>query len=214
MIKPTMPLYMLGAGGHAKVLLALIEALGSSIKGVFDPVLFRQGISHWHGLSVLGDDEVLKGMQGERKALINGIGQTVADQTRRGVYKKMLDSGFVFPPLVHPASWVAKDASLSDGVQVMAGAVIQPDCQIGENSIVNTCASIDHDSRIGAHVHIAPGATLCGGVRVGDGAFVAAGATIIQDIQVGEGAVVGAGVTLVRDLPGGQIVLGAKARFG
>lgn len=208
---PGLPLVMVGAGGHAKVLQALALAAGHSVAGVCDPQLAGQGQSHWRGLPVLGGDEALEQFDPATVGLINGIGQLVRSQARQDVYRRLRRAGFDFPVLVHPTAWVAPTAQLAQGVQVMAGAVVQPDCSIGENSIINTRAGIDHDCIIGAHVHVAPGATLCGGVRVGDGAFIATGATVIHGITVGGNTVVGAGATLVRDLVADQVLLGPRS---
>lgn len=209
-----LPLLLLGAGGHAKVLLALLTALGQQVSGICDPVLARQNAKEWRGVPVLGDDDALAAVDPTSVGLVNGIGQTVGGTARRQLHERFKAMGFHFPSLVHPAAWVAAEARLADGVQVMAGAVVQPDCEISENVIINTCAGIDHDVLIGAHAHIAPGASVCGGAIVGAGAFVAAGATVIQGITVGEGAVVGAGVALVRNLPANEILLGAPGRPG
>ena len=78
-------------------------------------------------------------------------------------------------------------------LQIMAGAIIQPGCTIGNNVLINTRVSVDHDCIIGDHVHIAPGAILCGGVTVGEGAFIGAGAIIPEGRNVPAGAFVKAG---------------------
>lgn len=208
------PLILLGAGGHAKVLLALARAAGLVVKGLCDPALAKLGTPDWQGLPVLGGDEFLERLGRVEAGLINGIGQTVGSTLRRQLFERLAAQGFAFPALVHPAAWVAPEVALGQGVQVMAGAIVQPDCRIGENTIINTRASVDHDGRIGKHVHLAPAATLCGGVQVADGVFVGTGATLVQGLSIGAGAVVGAGVTLLRDLPAGARVLGAPARFG
>ena len=206
-------LVMLGAGGHARVLHALLVAIGRPLAGVCDPGLAAQGAQLWHGVPVLGDDDVLLTFATAEVGLINGLGQLVGERSRQALFRRFSGLGYSFPPLVHPAAWVAPGVALGSGVQVMAGAVIQPDCSIGANTIVNTRAGIDHDCRIGAHVHIAPGATLCGGVAIDDGAFVGAGATVIQGIEVGAQAVIGAGATVVRNLCDGAQVLGAAVRL-
>lgn len=203
-------LVMIGAGGHAKVLHALALALGHRIVGVCDPQLVQQGQSHWRGVPALGGDDALEQFDPAVVGLINGIGQLVGSQARQDIYTRLRQAGFHFPALVHPAAWVASSARLTQGVQIMAGAVVQPDCSIGENSIINTHASVDHDCVIGANVHIAPGATLCGGVRVHDMAFIGAGATVIQGLSIGQGAVVGAGVTLLHNLGAAHIIRSAK----
>ena len=92
------------------------------------------------------------------------------DNLRERLYAAWRAKGYDFPALVHPSAWIAPGVILGDGVQVMAGVVIQPGCAIGENSIVNTRAGVDHDCSIGCDVHVAPGATLCGAVTVEYGA--------------------------------------------
>lgn len=207
------PLVLIGAGGHARVLLALARAAGHPVLGVCDPTLAADGISCWEDLEVLGDDGALDRLPPNRVALVLGIGQTVTGDLRERFYATWCARGYDFPALVHPSAWIAPDVVLSDGVQVMAGAVIQPGCAIGENSIVNTSACVDHDCHIGRDVHVAPGATLCGTVTVEDGAFIGAGATVIQGLRIGARAVVGAGVTLVGDLRPTMTILGAANRL-
>lgn len=212
-LSPVRPLVLLGAGGHARVLLALARAAGLAVLGVCDPRLVTDGTQRWDGVDVLGDDAALNRHPPDAVQLMLGLGQLATGSPREHLYRAWRARGYEFPVLIHPAAWVAPDAIFAAGAQVMAGAVVQPGCEIGENSILNTCASVDHDCRIGADVHIAPGATLCGAVTVGSGAFVGAGATVVQGLRIGERAVVGAGVTLVRDLAPSTTVLGAPNRL-
>lgn len=206
------PLVMLGAGGHAKVLLSLVQAAGLELLGVCDPVLSSQGVDRWRGIVVLGGDEVLDALEPASVDLINGVGQLVGGMGRRKIFASLKEKGFHFPVLVHPTAWVDATAILQEGVQIMAGVVIQADVVIGSNSIINTLAGIDHDCCLGEDVHVAPGATLCGGVQVNDRAFIASGATVIQGLTVGQDAVVGAGAVLVRNLAARQVLLGPAAR--
>ncbi len=206
------PLVLLGAGGHARVLLALARAAGHSIQGVCDPLLAANDVVSWEGLEVLGDDHALERLAPDSVDLILGVGKLVEGNEREQLYSFWRARGYAFPALVHPTAWVAPSVVLSDGVQVMAGVLIQPGCNIGENSIINTRAIIDHDCRIGRDVHVAPGATLCGSVVVEFGAFIGAGATVIQGVRIGNNAVVGAGVTLVRDLESSATIVGAANR--
>ncbi len=208
----TLPLVLLGAGGHARVLLSLARAAGHALAGVCDPVLKQKGVAMWCGIPVLGGDEALEGMSPQSHALVNGVGALPGRDTRRRLYERHREKGFAFPVLVHPFSWVDASVVLADGVQVMAGAVIQPHCTLGANTTINTGATVDHDCTIESHVHIAPGATLCGGVSVASEVYVGAGATIIQNLHVGASAVVGAGVTCVRNVDAGTVILGAGVR--
>lgn len=204
------PHILLGAGGHAKVVLALARAAGLLVHGLCDPALAQRKVSNWHGLNVLGGDEALQQWTPEKCLLLNGVGPALHDEVRFQLYDSLRRRGYCFPPLIHPRAWVDESVTLSEGVQIMAGAIIQPDCVVGENTVINTNASVDHDCRLGAHVHIAPGATVCGGVVIEDHAFVGSGATVIQNIRIGKLAVVGACTALVRDLPANGRVLAAS----
>lgn len=204
---------ILGAGGHAKVLLSLLQAIGADVRGVCDPGLAAQSVTMWRGIAVLGGDEALDQLDPASVGLVNGMGQVVGSLRRQGLFDALSARGFGFPALVHPAAWVDPSVVLHAGVQVMAGAVIQPDATIGANTIVNTGARIDHDCTIGEHVHIAPGAVLCGAVQVARGAFIGAGSTTIQGVSIGESCVVGAGAVLVRNLQAGHRVVGSPVRI-
>ncbi|MGX9565678.1 MULTISPECIES: acetyltransferase [Pseudomonas] len=207
------PLIVLGAGGHAKVVVALLRALGADVKGVCDPGLVSTSITSWRGLEVLGGDEVLQRLDAGSVALVNGLGQVVGSSRRKDMFLELKARGYQFPSLVHPTAWVDPSVELGEGVQVMAGAVIQPDVTIGEDTIINTGSRIDHDCIIDRHVHVAPGAVLCGAVRVASDVFIGAGSTIIQGLSVGQGAIVGAGVTVIRDLQARRVVVSSPVRI-
>jgi len=121
--------------------------------------------------------------------------------------------GYRFKTLVDPTAFIAADVELSDGVQVMAGVIIQAGTKIAENTIVNSGAIVEHDCRIGRHVHIAPGAVLSGTVDVGDGVHVGTGATIIQGISIGAGSIIGAGSVVTQDIACNRIVYPPRSQI-
>jgi sugar O-acyltransferase (sialic acid O-acetyltransferase NeuD family) len=162
---------------------------------------------------VLGGDDALERLDSEQVLLIHGVGQLPRSFIRQHIHERLKSKGFRFATMVHPYSWVDETAVLGEGVQIMAGAIIQPDVTMGAGTIINTGASIDHDCRIGAYVHVGPGAVLCGNVEVQEGAFIAAGATLVPGLTVARGAIVGAGVTLVRDLMEHQCAVGPALRL-
>jgi sugar O-acyltransferase (sialic acid O-acetyltransferase NeuD family) len=196
------PVVLIGAGGHASVVLEMLELQSIEVVGVVDPVL-DPDVHGPNGLPVLTDECLSKSYPADRFDLANGVGMLPGQQSRKNAYKRLSDEGYAFPALVHPRSILAQDAVLVDGVQIMAGATIQHASEIGCNVIVNTGAQVDHHCRVGDNCHIAPGAILCGGVILGDDVFVGAGAVIINNISIGEKAVIGAGAIITRDIPAG-----------
>ena len=206
-----MPVVVLGAGGHAKVLINALQLCNVEILGITDPdpTLLGQELL---GVPVIGTDEVLKNYSIEKVHLVNGLGTVDLSPTRAGIFNDCNNLGFVFAQVIHPMAVVAGETKLGEGVQVMAGAVIQPGSFVGCNSIINTRASVDHDCTIGSHVHIAPGVTLSGGVTVGACSHIGTGATLIQGVSVGTGCLVAAGAVVVKDISAGVMVRGVPAR--
>lgn len=212
MSESLIPLILIGAGGHAKVLLSLMLDLGRPILGVCDPALLRSGIETWRDIRVLGDDSALDSFDPVSVKLVNGIGYVPGSSTRHTLHQMLIRRGFKFAILVHERAWVDSSCLIGEGSQIMAGAVLQADASVGVSCIVNTGATVDHDCVIEDHVHIAPGATLCGGVRIGSGAFIGAGATLIQGVRVGAGAVVGAGTVVLKNISEKELFLGHQSR--
>lgn len=207
----SLPVLILGAGGHAKVLIEALSASSVEILGVVDPDPALMGMPVL-GVPVLGDDrEVLKYSSGAVR-LVNGLGSIGLPTRRQSLFEQLKAQGYIFATVVHPSAVVATDAQLGEGCQVMAGVVIQPGSQIGCNTIINTRASVDHDCIIGDHVHISPGVTLSGGVNIGAGSHIGTGATLIQGISIGRGCLVAAGAVVIKDIADGASVRGVPAR--
>ena len=202
---------VLGAGGHARVLIDALLLLGWDVLGVTVPA-GRSSASELLGVSVIGDDRQINRYSRQDVRLVNGIGSVGDVATRRRLFEAWQARGYQFATVVHPSVIVARDVTLDEGVQVMAGAVIQTGCRVGANAIINTASSIDHDCRIGAHCHIAPGVTLSGNVEVGERTHLGAGAVVIQGVKIGADALVAAGAVVTRDVAAGQRVQGVPAR--
>lgn len=206
------PMVMLGAGGHAKVLLDLVQALGQQVVAVCDPALASGGVTDWRGVKVIGDDQAVFGFKPDECRLINGLGSLPGQALRFVLHEKFTQQGYQFATLVHPSAVIGGGVTLGQGAQIMAGAVVQADADIGAGTILNTGALVDHDCRVGDHCHIAPGAVVCGGVSLGRRVHVGTGAKIVQGVSVGEHSVVGAGAVVLRDIPRRHKVLGAAPR--
>ena len=205
-----LPLVLVGFGGHAGVVLDAIRLLGRQVVGFTEKHACRAaGIPG--EVRYLGCDDVLAEMDPSSVELVLGMG-SIGDCTARSqVFGRLAGLGFKFASVIHPRACIAATVAAGDGLQAMAGSVVQHGCRIGVNVIVNTGAIIDHGSSVGDHVHVAPGATVCGDVCLGSGCHVGAGATVIQGIEVGEGAIVGAGAVVVRDVPPRTVVCGVPA---
>lgn len=195
---------VIGAGGHAKVVLATIEAAGGHVLHVLD-----DSPSLW-GTTLLGRE--IKGPI-SAELVPTGARAVLAVGANRGRESLAGRLPVRWGTVVHPSAVVHASVVLGEGTVVFAGAVIQPDTRIGPHGIVNTSASIDHDGALGSFVHIAPGAHLAGRVTVGDGALIGVGSAVIPGIAIGAWATVGAGSSVVRNVADGITVAGCPARL-
>lgn len=204
------PVILLGSGGHARVLLDMLRRLEVEILGIVDP--HRPVGGDYLGVGILGDDAAIFDYSAGQIELVNGIGSLPGDSgLRAALFEQFRLRGYRFKTLIDPRAFVADTAELAEGVQAMAGVIIQAGTQIALNCIVNSGAIVEHDCRIGSHVHIAPGAVLSGGVEVGDRVHIGTGAAVIQGIKIGEDSVIGAGSVVTRDVGCRRIVYPARS---
>lgn len=199
---------IIGAGGHAKVVIEAVRAAGlGEVVGIVDPA---PASSHVLGVPVVGRDEDLPRLRSEGvTAAVVALGHN-ALRLRVGAVLRGL--GYELPAVVHPSAFVAPSARVADGAVVMARAVVGTDTSVGALAIVNTGAVVDHDGVIGAAAHVAPGCALAGNVAVGERALVGVGSAVRPGIRIGADAVVGAGSAVVADVEAGGRVGGAPAR--
>lgn len=188
------PVIVLGAGGHARVLIDALRLSSVDIIGVTD-LLPPAGMQELK-LKYLGDDQAVFTYTPQEIQLVNGIGSINVSSKRKNLFNQFKEKGYQFREVIHPSVVIASSVKLQEGVQIMAGAVIQTGSVIGRNTIINTRASIDHDSSIGDHVHVASGAIVCGGVTIEDSVHVGAGAIVTQGATIPKGTLIKAG-TLV-----------------
>ncbi len=196
--------FVVGGGGHAKVVVATLQAAGYRVKGIYDDDPGKQG-QEILGIPVVGtleDAEAREGVPGIVAVGDNRLRQQIARRLHR----------WKWIAVVHPAAWVHPSVTLGEGTVVFAGAVIQPDAHIGAHGIVNTGASVDHDCMVGDFVHIAPGVRLAGGVALGEGVLMGIGSVATPGVRIGAWTTVGAGAAVVRDLPSRVVAVGVPAR--
>ena len=201
--------YLIGCGGHGRVVLDALLASGQNIDGIIDAQLVIG--SEIFGIKVLGGDELIESFDSNSTQLINGLGSTGSTTKRTEIFTFWANLGYKFVGVVHPAASVGAECEINPSAQIMAGAVLQNRVSVGENVVVNTRASIDHDATISDHVVVSPGAIISGSVQIGRGSFVGAGAVIIQGIEIGENCTVGAGAVVRHNVKTTATVVGNPA---
>lgn len=203
-------IYLVGCGGHGRVVLDALLSAGLNVAGIADPALTRGDTVF--GVPVMGGNELLDRLDPGGALLANGLGANPDVAARRRFFEGVVERGFSFAKLRHPSVVTGRDCTFGDGSQVMAGAVLQYGVTVGENAVINTRASIDHCCEIGAHSFVSPGVVLTGNVKVGEGVFIGAGAIVLPGVTIGARSIVGAGAMVHKDIPAGRIVAGNPAK--
>ena len=203
----TQRLLIVGAGGHAKVVIEAARAAGFAPVAVVDP----QARGDVLGVPVRGTDEdvAILWASGEFDAAAVAIGDNQLRLRLAGTLRRI---GCSTPAIVHPRATVSPTAEIYDGVVVMAHAVVNACARIGRDSIVNTAAIVEHDCALGEAVHAAPRSVMGGSCSFGSLTLFGIGAVARPGVKVGSRVVIGAGATVVSDIPDGWVVAGTPAR--
>lgn len=198
-------LIVLGAGGHAKVVVGTLESLGKRACALYDDDLEKVG------MKVMGV-EVLGAISGLNSALTSSAVAAIGNNEARKTITEGFN-GFEWLTVIHPMAYVHPSVKIGNGTVVFAGAIIQPGAVIGEHCIINTGAVVEHDCVLEDFAHVAPGSKIAGGVRIGEGTLIGIGVSIVPKVKIGEWTIVGAGGSVVCDLPSRVKAYGVPARI-
>ena len=204
----TRDIVVIGASGHAKVIIDIIEREGAyRIAGLIDS--YKELHTQVMGYEILGREDSLPALVTEGR-ILGGIVAIGHNWMRSQMVQRIreLAPGFVFVNAIHPSAQIARDVELGCGVAIMAGVSVNPGCRIGDFCFLNTNASVDHDNVLEEFSCLQPNAATGGNVRVGAFTAVSMGATVIHGVTIGPHTVIGAGATVLRDVPGLVVAYG------
>jgi UDP-perosamine 4-acetyltransferase len=199
---------VLGAGGHAKVVIEILRAAGHQISycvGGEDSPKECMGVP-----VLLGDDHLFKLRDAGYSSIFPAIGSNLVRQ-RAAIHAVKL--GFTLVNAISPYAIVSPSLVIGKGVVIMSGVVINAQCNIEDLVIINTGATIDHDCHIGVGAHVAPQCALAGNVKVGQGVFLGIGTVVIPDITIGSHSIIGAGGVVISDIPPSSTAVGNPAKI-
>jgi sugar O-acyltransferase (sialic acid O-acetyltransferase NeuD family) len=192
------PILLVGAGGHAKACIDVIEQEGHYlVKGL-------TGLSHEIGSQILdypilGADENLPDLLEDCRNVLIAIGQIETPNLRMRLFDLLQKNNCVLPTIVSPRAYVSPYAKLGIGTIVMHGSIINAGAEVGENCIINSQSLIEHDVVIEDHCHIATAAKINGGVYIGKGTFIGSNSSVRQCVNIGERCVIGMGQQVLVD---------------
>lgn len=200
MAKPS--LIMIGAGGHTRSCIDVIEAEGSfKIAGLVGKS--EELHQKYCGYEVIATDADLPRLAVEYQNALISVGQINSSESRERLYQMARNAGFALPVIVSPYARVSTHAQIGEGSIIMFGAMVNTRASVGANCIINSGALVEHDARVGDHCHISTGAILNGNVTVGASCFIGSGTVTKHGVSIGNHCLVGMASVIRHDLPDG-----------
>ncbi|HWD87873.1 MAG TPA: acetyltransferase [Mucilaginibacter sp.] len=195
-------IYLFGAGGHAKVIIEILQAQGVSGMEAIDA----------HKVGAVLNVPILHRSIPEKLEAGDGVIIAIGNNyVRNRISRERNDVDYA--KAIHPSCNISPTAVIGAGSVAMAGVSVNADSVIGEHVILNTNCCVDHDCKIGDCAHISPNAALAGNVKIGEGTQIGIGACVIPGINIGKWATIGAGAVIIEDVPDYAVIAGNPGRI-
>lgn len=204
-------LVVMGAGGHAREVLDVLESLPDG-PGRERTTVFAQPGSTGAAAAALVRDrgyELLDAVPADATHYLPAVGDPAL---RRRFVLLAEERGLLPVQAVSPLSTVPDAVRDVPGLVAFARSHLSTNVALGVHCHLNTGCQVSHDAWLGDRVTLGPGTLLAGGVVVEDDAFLGVGAVVLPGRRIGRGAVVGGGAVVVHDVAPGATVVGNPAR--
>jgi sugar O-acyltransferase (sialic acid O-acetyltransferase NeuD family) len=194
---------LLGAGGHARACVDVIEQEGRFAIGGLLGLPEEVGLRVL-GYPVVGTDEDVANLGAKYDCAFVTIGQIKTPSVRMRLFASLEALGVELPTVISPRAYVSPYARVGIGTIIMHGAIVNAGALIGRNCILNSHSLVEHDVVLGDHCHVSTAAAINSGVRVGNGSFIGSGSTVRQGLVIGERCLVGMGQSVLADCASGS----------
>jgi sugar O-acyltransferase (sialic acid O-acetyltransferase NeuD family) len=201
------PLYIYGAGGLGREVLAMVHLLDEwEPKGFIDDNAIAgstiKNLPVYSSISALGRVTEL--------SVVIAIGDPLIRRKIAG----QLPTGVACPIIKHPKAEIIDQGSvvIGKGCIVSAGVVLTTDIIIGEHVLINLNATIGHDVRVGSFSSIMPSVNIAGGVTIGEAVLLGSGSNVRNGVYAGNNSKIGMGAVVIRNVNEGDTVVGVPAK--
>jgi len=202
---------VIGAGGLAK---QLIDDLESAFQA--DKIVFYDGIND-HMTDFLGRYAVINSIEEVKLQLKKYDGTyllAIGNPTiKQKVDKEFMEYGGKITSVISKRAQISNHVGIiEEGVNILAGTVIECGVHIKRGTNVNVNCSITHDSQIGTYCEIGPGVQICGEAKIGNNCSIGAGAIILPKIQIADNCTIGAGAVINKNVEANSVMVGNPAK--
>jgi sugar O-acyltransferase (sialic acid O-acetyltransferase NeuD family) len=129
-------------------------------------------------------------------------------EKKKNIVDEILELGGNLATIIHPSSFVNKNAVIEAGTFIYPMCNIDKGVVIGKSVVLNNSVVVSHDSVIGECSYLSPGVIVCGKVIIGNNVFIGAGTVISNDIIIGNNCVIGPNSLVTKSLPHGTNAIG------
>lgn len=191
---------IIGAGGFGREICSILPDMGYSLDRYLDDKVelgFKQ-------------IEALNNREFSPDYLQICIGNS---KTREAVYKK-IKRKYNFPRLIHSSVIIQDRDSVSFGVGTIlcAGSIFTCGIKLGNFCVINLNCTIGHDVIMEDFCSLMPSVNIGGSVYLEKGVFIGTGATILPGVRIGANAIIGAGSVVTKNVLAGSVVKGVPAK--
>jgi hypothetical protein len=197
------PVLIMGTGGFAIEICALLRAAGRQVAGFIGP---------YEGVPLpaphLGGDDILERAPPESRVLV-AVGEP---KLRKRLTELVARTGRTLETFISAQAFVAADATVEEGAMIYPHATVHARAHLGRGVLVNSNASVGHETHIGDYSTVGPGVSLGGRCHIGAGTYLGIGCSMLEELTIAAGAVIGAGAVVVRDIDTAGTYAGVPAR--
>jgi sugar O-acyltransferase (sialic acid O-acetyltransferase NeuD family) len=195
---------IIGAGGHARTLINILELRAYQVKGVYDDNFkeeYRGEIIE--GYPLLGGLEAID--PSEKVIIAKGNCQDLkklSDQFQ----SQLLDDN-----LIHPSALV-ETKRIGTSNQISAMSYVSKSANIGASNLIYSQSTIEHEVELGDYNVVTVNVSLCGRVKIGNGCFFGAGSVVLPNLSICDEVTIGAGAVVTQDIKEAGTYVGMPAK--
>jgi len=196
--------YIIGAGGHGRVVKDIIESQNDRVVGFIDDNSLLHG-TLIDGVEVLGGLNILPNMHNAHCII------AIGDNYTREKIRNVVGDKVVWYTAIDKSAVISKTAIVGEGTVIMPNAVINSSSSIGNHVIINSGSIIEHDCIIHDYAHIAPRVAIGGMVEVGRRTQMGIGSCAKNGIEICDDCLIGAGSVVVKNIDESGIYVGVPS---
>ncbi|MDX2358769.1 acetyltransferase [Dietzia sp. PP-33] len=212
------PLVILGAGGHGREVLDIVndindQSLGDSPTEYFEFMGFiDDGEPDMDRLSRIGARFI--GPTSSLEHLPPGCKYTIgigSGAVRRKLNDAAAAAGLEPATLIHSSATIGSDVRIAPGAVICAQVSVTTNVSIGRHAHINRNSAVGHDATLADYSTVNPLCAISGEVTVGEEAMVGTNSAINQGLIIGRGSIVGSGSAVTKSVNDYTLVAGVPA---